>query len=128
MWISLSQIEGRRFLLDDLRIVAPDGTSVALLGPDQEMDYALKANYPNPFNAGTVVHYRLGKRGSIDLGVYNAVGQRVRTLARGVLPSGDHRATWNGRDEFGRDVASGVYYYRLQAADFLAVGKMTLLR
>ena len=119
---------GRRFLLDDLRIVAPDGTSVALLGPDQEMDYALQANYPNPFNAGTVVHYRLGKRGSIDLDVYNAVGQRVRTLARGVLPSGDHRATWNGRDEFGRDVASGVYYYRLQAADFLAVGKMTLLR
>ena len=60
--------------------------------------------------------------------MYNAVGQCVRTLARGVLPSGDHRATWNGRDEFGRDVASGVYYYRLQADDFLAVGKMTLLR
>ena len=52
----------------------------------------------------------------------------MRTLARGVLTSGDYRATWNGRDEFGRDVASGVYYYRLQADDFLAVGKMTLLR
>ena len=119
---------GRRFLFDDLRLVAPDGTAVALAASDRALDYALEASYPNPFNASTVVRYRLGKRSPVDLSVYNAVGQRVRTLERSVLPGGSHRATWNGRDEFGRNVASGIYYYRLETDGFLAAGKMTLLR
>ena len=70
------------FLFDDLRLVAPDGTAVALAASDRSLDYALEANYPNPFNANTVLRYRLGKRSPVDLSVYNAVGQRVRTLER----------------------------------------------
>ena len=73
---------GQRFLFDDLRLVAPDGTAVALAASDRSLDYALEANYPNPFNANTVLRHRLGKRSPVDLSVYNAVGQRVRTLER----------------------------------------------
>ena len=72
--------------------MAPDGTVVALAASDRSLDYALEANYPNPFNASTVVRYRLGKRSPVDLSVYNAVGQRVRTLERSVIPGGSHRA------------------------------------
>ena len=74
------------------------------------------------------MRYRLGKRSLVDLSVYNAVGQRVRTLECSVMSGGSHRATWDGRDELGHDAASGIYYYRLETNGFLAAGKMTLLR
>lgn len=119
---------GRRFFFDDVRIVAPDGTAVAFDGVAGSLDYALGANYPNPFNASTVIEYELAEAGLAELSVFNVTGQRVRTLERAVHSPGGHRSTWDGRDDSGRAVASGVYYYRLETTAFLAVGNMTLLR
>ncbi|HUU46460.1 MAG TPA: FlgD immunoglobulin-like domain containing protein, partial [Acidobacteriota bacterium] len=85
-------------------------------------------NYPNPFNSGTVIHFSLGRGGSVLLEVFNILGQRVRTLATGTRQSGPHQLSWNGRDDSGRPLASGMYLCRLSAPDRREVRKMVLLR
>lgn len=121
-------LDGRSFSFDDLRLVAPDDTAVRLNLGSEPAAYQLGENVPNPFNASTVITYVLAQAGPIELSIYNGVGQRVRTLERGLLQAGRHRSTWDGRDDRGRDLASGIYYYRLVADAFLGAGKMTLLR
>ncbi|NIR73216.1 T9SS type A sorting domain-containing protein, partial [candidate division KSB1 bacterium] len=91
-------------------------------------DFVLQQNYPNPFNPDTEIRFRLPVSSRVTLAIYNLGGQLVRTLASGTLPTGQHRVTWDGRDELGRQVASGIYLYRLQAAENVQVRKMTLLR
>jgi subtilisin-like proprotein convertase family protein len=89
---------------------------------------ALLGNFPNPFNSTTQIHYLLPQSGSATLTLYNVLGQEVTTLFRGVATAGRHQATWDGRDSFGRDAASGIYMVRLEASGRAAVGKMFLLR
>lgn len=73
------------------------------------------ANYPNPFNPETWIPFRLIQPQSVDIGIYNTSGQRIRLLSLGQLPNGDYTtkqkaAYWDGKNEFGDDVASGVYF------------------
>lgn len=89
---------------------------------------ALPQNYPNPFNAETQIVYRTGEHGEINLSVHNLTGQTVRTLARGYRPGGEYQSVWDGRDESGRRVASGVYILRLQVGDQALMRRMTLLK
>ena len=89
--------------------------------------YQLSQNYPNPFNPSTVIRFRLPLAAAVELTVYNLAGQRIRTLVEGVRSAGVHQVTWDGRDGAGRVVASGVYFSRLHAADFVGVRKMVLL-
>ncbi|GAB4372184.1 MAG: hypothetical protein Kow0042_15370 [Calditrichia bacterium] len=88
----------------------------------------LNSNYPNPFNSVTIIHYQLPASERVELTIYNLLGQKVKTLVSGLKPAGQHRVTWDGRDDAGREVASGVYIYRLQAGSYTAVRKMLLLR
>ena len=99
----------------------------AFLAPRQS---ALKmANYPNPFNAETVVQFELPQAGEVELMVYNALGQRIRRLATAFLPAGAHRAHWDGRDEAGREAASGVYLVVASAPpDMRGAQRVLLLR
>ena len=76
----------------------------------------LAQNYPNPFNSETVIEYELPQSGEIQLVVYDVTGQRVATLASGPRQAGTYALRWDGRDEAGRQMASGVYLYRLEAA------------
>ena len=76
--------------------------------------FRLDQNCPNPFNAETTIRYTLSASGMIDLVVYDVSGHAVRTLVRGQLPAGVHRAVWDGRDDKGIEVSSGVYLYRLR--------------
>jgi hypothetical protein len=89
--------------------------------------YALHQNYPNPFNAGTVIPFDLKSEGDWSLQVYNIAGQLVRSFA-GHNSAGQVQVTWDGADREGRSVASGVYFYRLTSADFIASRKMTLIK
>ena len=75
----------------------------------------LAQNYPNPFNSDTVIECRLPQAGEIQLTVYNLAGQIVSTLASGHHPAGSYSLRWDGLDHSGRDLASGVYLYRLEA-------------
>ncbi|MDI6739172.1 MAG: M1 family aminopeptidase [Candidatus Edwardsbacteria bacterium] len=85
-------------------------------------------NLPNPFSANTTLRYELSTLGPVKLAVYNVAGQLVRTLVDVVQPPGVHSCTWNGRDQAGRRVASGVYYYRLKAEGKTLVRAMRLIK
>jgi len=90
--------------------------------------YALQQNFPNPFNPSTVIKFELPVAGHATLTVYNVLGQEVRTLADDFYVTGSHEVEWDGRDNSGRQVSSGVYLYRLQAGDFNQTRKMVLLK
>jgi flagellar hook capping protein FlgD len=85
-------------------------------------------NAPNPFNPITTVHYSLPATGDIDLVVMNAAGQRVCTIYRGNRSAGEHSVVWDGRDDHGRAVASGVYFCRLVTQNQVRITRMTLAR
>jgi hypothetical protein len=92
-------------------------------------DYALGQNYPNPFNPSTTIVFDLPKQSPVRLEVYNVIGVLIRTMLRGeVVGAGRHQIVWDGRDDRGRIVPSGVYIYRISAGDFSASLRMTLLK
>ncbi len=88
----------------------------------------LSQNYPNPFNSATAVEFALPAAGDVQLTVYNPEGQVLRRLVDGWMGSGTHLRRWNGLDEAGLRVGSGVYLYRLRTDAGELVGKMLLLR
>ena len=85
-------------------------------------------NYPNPFNSGTAIRFGLHSTSKVIIKVYNLLGQEVRTLVRSELPEGFHITVWDGRDNRGRSVSSGLYFYRLQAGPQTRIRKMLLVK
>jgi hypothetical protein len=90
--------------------------------------FALHQNYPNPFNATTQIVYELPHPARIQIEIYNVRGQKVAKLYDGEESAGIHRVEWNGKDDYGNDVASGVYFYRLTAPDYKSEKKMLLMK
>lgn len=84
--------------------------------------------HPNPFNPSTSLVFALPQTTAVELNVYDVRGRQMRTLVRGVLDAGRHRAGWDGRDEAGRDVAAGVYFAELRAEAGRSVVKLVLVR
>lgn len=89
---------------------------------------ALEGNYPNPFNPETTIAFAVKEASNVRLSIYNIKGQLVRTLVDAKLPAGRHQAVWNGKDEAGRGVSSGIYLYRMQSADYSKTLKMMLMK
>ncbi len=90
--------------------------------------FALEENYPNPFNAETRIRFAIAQRGPVRLAVYNALGQQVRVLLGAERALGRYEAGWDGRDDRGEAVGSGVYFYRLQSGERELTRSMVLLR
>lgn len=95
--------------------------------------YTLDQNYPNPFNAGTVIRFSVPQPENdgmvnVRLSIYNVLGQAVRTLVDEPLDPGFHDVSWDGTSDNGSNVASGIYFYRIQAGTFSHTKKMTLLK
>ena len=90
--------------------------------------FFLAQNYPNPFNPETTISYQLPVTGSVELAISNILGQKVRTLFNQRRTTGYHHVRWDGRNEAGVQVPSGVYLYRLVADNFVQTKKMLLLR
>jgi len=90
--------------------------------------HVLESNYPNPFNATTAILYRIAKTDHVELTVFDVLGRKVRLLYHGVQTPGDYRVIWNGKNESGEEVGSGIYLLHLRAGEFTAVRKMCLLR
>ena len=88
----------------------------------------LRANYPNPFNPTTSISFSLAKAGQATLKIYNTKGQLVRILLSGAKSSGSHTVVWNGLNNEGKAVSSGLYFYRLDAPGFTKTRKMMLLK
>lgn len=91
-------------------------------------EFELGQNFPNPFNPATTISYALPERVHVDLAIFNLLGQRVRTLRDETAAAGKYSVVWDGRDQTGRPVASGVYFYRLSSDKFVASRKMLLLK
>jgi len=92
--------------------------------------FSLAQNYPNPFNPSTVIMFTVpqGEAVQVTLEVFNTAGKLVRVLAESRHEAGTHQVWWDGRDALGRDLPSGVYFYRLRAGEFAGLRKMVLLR
>jgi hypothetical protein len=90
--------------------------------------YSLMQNIPNPFNPTTTIHFDIPAASNVSLHVYDTAGRLVKTLVNHELPRSRYTVEWDGRDERGRLVASGVYFYRLVANDFIATRKMILIK
>jgi hypothetical protein len=91
-------------------------------------EYVLLQNYPNPFNPQTNISYQLPRAGHVSLVVFNVLGQQVRQLVDEAQLPGEYVVIWDGVDETGCPVASGVYFYQFLAGEFRQVRKMLLLK
>jgi hypothetical protein len=102
-------------------------TSVSVLNP-VPATYAVKQNYPNPFNPTTTIKYQVPRASQVTIEIFNLLGQKVRTLVNDNVEPGYHQVEWNGLNDVGVKVGSGVYFYKFQAEKFLDIKKMLLLK
>ena len=107
--------------------------SVNLNNIGQPKQSQLLQNYPNPFNPETWIPYQLSEDSSVSVSIYDTTGQLVRTLSLGLQSAGfynsrERAAYWDGRNELGEHVASGVYFYKLETPDFQQTRRLVILK
>ncbi len=91
-------------------------------------NFSLAQNYPNPFNAGTVISYHLPEAGRVELKLYNLLGEEIRALVDAEKAAGSHMVNWDGLDNIGKSVPSGIYIYRIMSGAFSAVKKAVYVK
>jgi len=117
----LSSITHLKFLTKQLRLWYPYQGNLAYGAgyqpppPELPSYFSLSRNYPNPFNGGTRIDYTIPHAGEVKLTIYDVLGREVVVLEHAIKEAGDYSAFWDGSDDKGRIVPSGVYFYRLQA-------------
>ncbi|HUT63266.1 MAG TPA: FlgD immunoglobulin-like domain containing protein [Anaerolineae bacterium] len=127
-----------------MRVLATDGYSVSTIERDViimpssidnqdpttafPLDFILHPAYPNPFNAETSIRYSLPTHSDVSLAIFDLCGRRIKTLVNAPQKAGYHTAIWDGRNEAGIPVSSGLYFYRINAANFTKVRKMTMVK
>ncbi len=103
-------------------------TSIAGNGVDRQLTYQLVNNYPNPFNPTTTIRFQIPQPEHVTITVYDILGRQVNKLINGLYKAGSHQVHWNGKNERGQSVASGLYIYRIKAGNFMQSKKMLLLK
>ncbi len=103
-------------------------TGIGDLDNGQPKKFELSQNFPNPFNPSTSIRYSVKDQSKVTITIYNLLGQEVRTLVNEIQTPGFRQVIWNGKDDNGRAVSSGVYLYRLRAGDFVQSRKMLLMK
>jgi subtilisin family serine protease len=88
----------------------------------------LKGAFPNPFNPSTTLSFSIKEAGDVALDIYNQKGQKVRSLVNGMMNSGEHQIVWNGTDDSGRQVASGLYFFRMKSGTYSSTRKMIMMK
>ncbi len=91
-------------------------------------EYYLSQNYPNPFNPSTQIRFALPQSSAVELKIYDVLGREVSTLLNGEYNAGTYTVEWNGRNNYGAQVASGMYIYRIKAGNFVQTKKMMMLK
>jgi hypothetical protein len=117
------------YLLEDVDFRGtklPHGPVSALVEPPEK--FVLSQNYPNPFNPETTIRYQTPKNMRVTLRIFNALGQVIRVLVDEDKPAGYYTATWDGRNELGKQVNSGIYWYRLEAGNYVETKKMIMAK
>jgi uncharacterized repeat protein (TIGR01451 family) len=103
-------------------------SNVAKSTTDIPSTVTLGSNYPNPFNPETDISFSLPEKTQVSLVIYNVLGEKVKTLLSAEMDVGIHTIHWDGKDEDGNKVASGIYFYRLKADDFVKTKRMILMK
>jgi len=96
--------------------------------PNTRLSFNLLQNYPNPFNTSTVISYRLKYDCHVELSIYNILGQKLKNLENGIRPKGFHSITWDGKDNNGKEVTTGIYFYQFRAGNFTESKKLLLIK
>lgn len=104
------------------------GSTTSIQDESLPRKYELLQNFPNPFNPTTNIRFSLAEKGNINLAIYNILGQKIRTLIDGSREAGAYEVLWDGRNDAGLSVSSGVYLYRLKVNGFSKVLKLMVLR
>jgi len=130
---SVSLSKEARQVLENLKLLAVQTVSQTALGEYAPNRYTLCQNFPNPFNPETWIPYQLAQDSTVTISFYNPKGQLVRRLNVGTQQAGvylgkDKAAYWDGKDKLGQSVASGVYFYTLNAGDFTATRRMLIVK
>lgn len=108
--------------------VSVEITAVAKIDGTKPETYQLFNNHPNPFNSETEIQLALPKSSEVVLKIYNTLGQEIKTLVNAQYAPGTYQVRWDGTDNLGNSVASGIYIYMLQAGDFISQKKMSLIK
>jgi len=90
--------------------------------------FALYQNHPNPFNPITTIRYDLSENGPVSIIIYDLMGREIKTLVKQVSAPGRYSVNWNGRNQFGKQIASGMYFYRMETPKFQSVKKLIFLK
>ena len=101
---------------------------VELIEPGVVDEYQLEQNYPNPFNPNTLIRYSVVKPSQVSLKIYDVLGREVKTLVNQEQVNGIYEANWNGEDNLRNKVSTGVYFYRIEAGDYVDTKKMLLIK
>ncbi len=109
-------------------IVANSQYEVSVVDMPIATSFRLSDAYPNPFNPETRIRFQLAENSNVRLMIYDVLGRKVRTLVSDRMDAGNHVINWDGLNDAGTDVASGMYVYRIKAGDFIAHRKMLLVR
>ncbi|MCP4705323.1 MAG: T9SS type A sorting domain-containing protein [candidate division Zixibacteria bacterium] len=109
--------------------INPNPTNINDLHSKELPDkYSLSQNYPNPFNPETKIEYILHRQSEISISIYNLIGQKINSLVNDIKPAGNYSVNWNGTDNNGNKMASGIYFYQLQIGDYTETKKMILMK
>jgi hypothetical protein len=112
----------------DYAVMNPFGPATEVKKGIVPVEFALDQNYPNPFNPTTTIRFALPNDSKVSMKIYDVLGREVRTLINGDVAAGTNAIEWNGKNNFGTSVASGMYIYRIEAGSFVATKKMMLLK
>jgi endoglucanase len=120
-------LKGIKFWFDNIRVLNPQAESVS----DEKgvpLTFKLLQNYPNPFNPTTTITCQVAKDNQVELTIYNLLGQKVRTLINEKKTTGTYSIIWDGTDDAGFKLSSGVYFCRMKVMNFVQVRKLTLIQ
>ena len=121
--------------LDGIYLAGADGSLIETVARTNASEvkvipgeFALHQNFPNPFNPSTEIRFDLPEAGKVNLAIYNLMGQKIRTLSSGEMTPGYHSIVWDGTNDLGSQVATGMYFYAIQTSEFQATKKMLFMK
>jgi len=123
--VRVSDIESNAFDQSDNVFTIVDPTNVI---DDLKLTFSLSQNYPNPFNPVTTIQFQIPKLSDVVLKIYSSTGELVKILIDSPLSPGQHHVVWNGKNQFGQNVASGVYIYQLKSDQLAETKQMILMK
>ena len=129
-WILSSEL-GDRIILSESGEIILDGAVHGLTLKEEfqiPADYSLSQNYPNPFNPETEIRFSIPEENEVSIVIYDIIGKEVNRIVHSFMKPGIHKVVWDGTSSTGAQVGSGIYFYRIDAGNYINQKKMMLIR